>query len=311
MTFTVRHVSWNEEKTPIMALRTRIFMEEQGVSRELELDGLDEVTATEHFLGYLNNTPIATGRLLADGQIGRICVDKAHRQQGYATKLLRHITRHVLGKSNFPQLWLHAQVSVLGLYKKCGFQPHGELFIEADIEHRAMHFDHYEQEALEALFGNDVIRLHHAYEFAQHLTLMSDAAKRQVIIFSQNLSSQIYNQTVTDAISKLARRHRQTQIRILVQNTQNLRAAHHPLVALSQRLSSSITLHQLHESPQHPDEGFAIIDQKHLLFFNDESALKGFANYRATPEAKKYLDEFDSLWHHHSGPDPDLQTFVI
>ncbi len=311
MTFTVRPASWSDDHEHLMALRSRIFMEEQGVSMALEVDGMDELPDTEHFLGFIGDTPIATGRLLSDGQIGRICVDQDHRRQGHATVLLRHITRYALTRPHCPDLWLHAQVSALDLYVKCGLQPHGDRFMEADIEHQAMHLNPGDQASLEALFGNDVIRLQHAADFAHHLALMCRAARRQVIVLSQTLSPHIYTNTVSEAISALARRHRQTRIRLLVQNTKHLRSIHHPLVALAQRLPSSIALHQLHEAPQHPDTGFAIIDQKHLLFFNDEAALQGFANYRAAPEAKRYQEEFDSLWHNHSQPDPDLQTFVI
>ena len=69
----VLHVQWSEQSARLSELRERVFIDEQGVDRDIEWDGQDE--QAEHFLA-LNEAGLAIGcaRLLADGQIGRMAV---------------------------------------------------------------------------------------------------------------------------------------------------------------------------------------------------------------------------------------------
>jgi ABC-type dipeptide/oligopeptide/nickel transport system ATPase subunit len=63
-----------------LGVRLAVFVEEQGIPREEELDELDEVAV--HCVGYAVDTPVAAGRLvLSDGygKVGRMAVLREHR----------------------------------------------------------------------------------------------------------------------------------------------------------------------------------------------------------------------------------------
>ncbi len=311
MSFSIRPVNWSTEAETLTKLRHIVFVEEQNVPVELELDELDDNETTQHFIGELDGSPIATGRLIDTGQLGRICILKEHRRQGYGIALLKHIVKYALLQPGLPKLSLNAQTTALPLYEKCGFTSDGKTFLDANIPHQRMYFQHQNGSVLTRLFDNSVIRLNEAERFARHLSHMFDCGKRSAHILSTTLDPHLFTAEVADKISKMARRHRRIKIKILVQDTSALGSHHHPVVDLAQRLPSSITLHKLHAPPSTIIEGYTVVDQQHMVYFNDEKSLEGFATYRAGPESKTRLEEFTTLWEQHSTPDQNLSRLML
>ena len=134
--FTVKPVYWNASEKALKAIRTKVFVEEQGVPVELEWDGLDE--HAYHVMALAaDGTPIGTGRLLQDAHIGRLAVVKEWRGQGVGGALL-DILLVIANKMGYEEVRLHAQTRVLEFYLKRGFEPQGEEFMEAGIPHLLM-----------------------------------------------------------------------------------------------------------------------------------------------------------------------------
>ena len=130
---------WGEAKLSAFLVREEVFVKEQNVPIELELDELDE-TAT-HALAYQGVLCIGTGRLVELGndqvQIGRMAVLVKYRGLGIGTKILEKLLNQAktLGAKT---VILHAQVTAIPFYKKLGFQTQGSSYLEAGIEHRNM-----------------------------------------------------------------------------------------------------------------------------------------------------------------------------
>jgi predicted GNAT family N-acyltransferase len=130
--------------SPIMyearAIRDVVFIQEQGVPRELEWDEFDAVSW--HAIAYnAEQRACGTGRLLPAqqgvGSIGRMAVLAEYRGQGVGAALLlalleRAQQRHDVG------VRLHAQTHALGFYEKFGFVKEGEGYLEAGIPHYSM-----------------------------------------------------------------------------------------------------------------------------------------------------------------------------
>ena len=89
------------------------------------------------FLVTDNNKAVATGRLKADGQIGRMAVLKPYRRLGAGSMLLDFILDDAK-KSGLESVYCHAQVAVINFYLKKGFEKTGEVFLDANIPHQAM-----------------------------------------------------------------------------------------------------------------------------------------------------------------------------
>ncbi|WP_086931359.1 GNAT family N-acetyltransferase [Agarilytica rhodophyticola] len=308
---TIREASWIADQHDIIAIRDSVFIKEQGVDPEIEMDGLDTLSSTQHFLVFVEQQAIATARMLETGKIGRISVMAGYRGRGIATALLRYILRHCLQNTPLDNVYLHAQIGALPLYTKCGFNSEGEVFTEADIEHIKMNMALSTQDSLAHIYRDSVIRLENAKGFARHIELITRAATRHVDILSHHLSTQLYTPEFVSALSYFARTSRQSAIRILLHDSKPLASSSAPIVSLAQRLPSSIKIKVLNEQPQKANQGYTIADSKQIVFFNNETQMQGFANYRAKLEAEHQLEEFEHLWQHYSEEDPNLSLLTL
>ena len=82
----------------VAALRTRVFVEEQGVPAEIEQDAHD-ATAVHALAEDDEGRVVATGRLLVRGGravVGRMAVDAGARGHGYGAAVLAELHRHCL-----------------------------------------------------------------------------------------------------------------------------------------------------------------------------------------------------------------------
>jgi predicted GNAT family N-acyltransferase len=123
----------------VAGLRTRVFVEEQGVPAEIEQDAHD-ATAVHALAEDDEGRLVATGRLLVrDGRavIGRMAVDAAARGRGYGAAVLAELHRQAVGLG-LTEVELHAQLPARGFYERAGYTAVGGVYLEAGIAHVTM-----------------------------------------------------------------------------------------------------------------------------------------------------------------------------
>lgn len=128
-----------EDRDACFALRHTVFVEEQGVPIEEEIDIMDEVAT--HMLATLDGVPTGTARVLFDGEtakIGRVCVLPQGRGTGMGAALIRKGIEIAQGQPGITRVKLGAQVQALGFYEKLGFEVYGPIYDDAGIDHRDM-----------------------------------------------------------------------------------------------------------------------------------------------------------------------------
>jgi predicted GNAT family N-acyltransferase len=138
MIIQVKQISSDEAKPRAFAIRMRVFVREQGVPSEIELDSDDQRAI--HFLATANGKAIGTARVVMHGKsakIGRMAVLKNYRRKRIGARLLKQATR-AAKRQGARKIYLHAQVPVIGFYEKLGFRCVGPVFDEAGIAHRKM-----------------------------------------------------------------------------------------------------------------------------------------------------------------------------
>ena len=122
-------------------LRTEVFVNEQDVPKELELDEKDNSEHTIH-IGYFNGDElIGVARLIYMDKevihIGRVAIDKNHRGEGIGHKLIlgcEDIAKNVLNKDF--TIELGAQFYAENFYKKLGYNRiNNNVYIDAGIKH--------------------------------------------------------------------------------------------------------------------------------------------------------------------------------
>lgn len=118
-----------------ISVRRKVFVEEQNVPEEIELDDIDEFA--EHIVIYENQKPIGTGRIYEnDGKafIGRIAVLKEYRGKHFGEIVVKMLINRSYNKQS-EELYVHSQTKVEKFYETFGFKPFGEKYEEAGIEH--------------------------------------------------------------------------------------------------------------------------------------------------------------------------------
>lgn len=123
-----------------LKIRNNVFVKEQGVPFNLEMESSIEEAHSIHFVGYVNDKPVGTVRLLINKEssiIQRMAVLKEERSKGYAAALLSTLIDFAK-IHNITELTLHAQLSARGLYTKYDFKEYGDVFEEAGIQHITM-----------------------------------------------------------------------------------------------------------------------------------------------------------------------------
>lgn len=142
----VEEVVSAKELKRAFSIRLRVFVREQGVPQEIELDKDDQ--RASHFLATVQGRAVGTARLVVENgraKIGRMAVLKSYRGKGVGKALLKRAIGSAR-KKKVKMIYLHAQVPVIGFYEKMGFQCIGRLFMEAGIPHRKMVFSPSGQE---------------------------------------------------------------------------------------------------------------------------------------------------------------------
>ena len=130
---------WKEAEVDAFLVRQEVFIREQKVPAELELDEFDPSAA--HALTYLEARCIGTGRLVDLGgglyQIGRMAILAPFRNQGIGLQILEKLV--VLAKTQGAKsIVLHSQVVAIPFYEKLGFKPEGPIYDEVGMPHRNM-----------------------------------------------------------------------------------------------------------------------------------------------------------------------------
>jgi predicted GNAT family N-acyltransferase len=133
---SIRILAWSEARTPAMTVREAVFVVEQRVPPEIELDEWDP--RCDHALAFEpGGRAVGTGRLLPDGHIGRMAVLRDWRGRGVGGAMLVALVERAATRG-MRRLVLNAQTHAVPFYARYGFTVFGDEFMEADIPHVAM-----------------------------------------------------------------------------------------------------------------------------------------------------------------------------
>jgi predicted GNAT family N-acyltransferase len=119
-------------------IRKEVFVIEQGCPENVEWEFEEE---SHHYIALYENIIAGTARWRETGKgikLERFAVQKDFRNKRVGQALLEHLlaeTSH-LGRKRY----LNAQVAALNFYRRNGFIPVGEHFMEAGIEHVTMEY---------------------------------------------------------------------------------------------------------------------------------------------------------------------------
>jgi predicted GNAT family N-acyltransferase len=121
-----------------LKVRRQVFVMEQGVPEEIEVDGLD--ARCFHAVVVAGDRAVGTARLREVdgwGKVERVAVLQDYRGTGLGMWLMEAVEAEAQARG-LRGTKLHAQVQVVRFYERLGYVAYGEPFFEADIEHVSM-----------------------------------------------------------------------------------------------------------------------------------------------------------------------------
>jgi ElaA protein len=132
-----------EQLYEIVRSRCEVFIQEQKIICEEEIDGIDDKCI--HIFLEENERVIAYCRIVPKGinyeniSIGRVLVLKEFRRKGIAQEMLRVAVRYI--KENFQddKIIISAQLYAKDLYSSVGFIQDSDVYEEAGIPHVKMY----------------------------------------------------------------------------------------------------------------------------------------------------------------------------
>ena len=127
---------WTAMRAGAEPVRYAVFVEEQKVPPEIELDDFDPVSL--HALAFDRaGRLLGTGRLLPDGHVGRMAVLRLARGTGVGSALLAALLQAARARGD-REVALSAQTHAIPFYERFGFVAEGEEYDDAGIPHRRM-----------------------------------------------------------------------------------------------------------------------------------------------------------------------------
>jgi predicted GNAT family N-acyltransferase len=143
--------SFQTDRAVIYSIRHAVFVVEQSVPEDIEIDALDP--DARHVLAFVDGIPVGTGRITAEGRIGRMAVLARFRGQGVGREIMQTLIR--MGSDlGVARLVLSAQCQAVPFYERMGFVLQGSIYREAGIDHQWMELP------ASALVANDTGKRH-------------------------------------------------------------------------------------------------------------------------------------------------------
>lgn len=147
--------------------------------------------------------------------------------------------------------------------------------------------------------------------FREYAVALCGQASRHICVLSPRLDHTVFDSAeLSEALSALARRSRQTEVRILVQDPREMVSRGHRLLQLARRLPSTIKLQVLAEHPDWQGQTVVIKDRNGVLYQPQDGDNSAFFEPDSRASAQRHIELFDALWRY-SVQDPQLRALHL
>jgi len=157
--------------------------------------------------------------------------------------------------------------------------------------------------------NNEEIQIDTAEEYRQYTLSLAEQAHHSIDIFSQDLETEIYNNKFFErSVFTLSKKHPNTRIRILTQDSSVAVQNGHRLIKLAQQLTSSVFIHNPSTKYKDVSAAFMVVDEIGLIHRTVATtrSYRAKVNFRSPRPAAELADFFNTVWEH-STPDPQTR----
>ncbi|KAG0068492.1 hypothetical protein BGZ89_004638 [Linnemannia elongata] len=139
MTYIVRFVETPEDLAKCHEVRLKVFSDEQGYDRSVEIDEIDSECLHWVALDTTTNQGVGTARLYkyspTVGKVGRVAVLSSTRGSGLGRLIMEALEKYVIEHTELDKLALSSQVPRKGFYEKLGYVASGDEYPDEGQPH--------------------------------------------------------------------------------------------------------------------------------------------------------------------------------
>jgi predicted GNAT family N-acyltransferase len=137
MSYSVSRVNWKLAEPLLKDVRERVFICERRIPKKIEFDRKDRTAYHMLICDDISQEPIATGRILPSGEIGRIAVLMEHRKQQIDKIIIAGLIR-IAKDISLEEVFIHSPLEAVDYFRKNNFYTVGSVFMEAGIPRQRM-----------------------------------------------------------------------------------------------------------------------------------------------------------------------------
>ncbi len=144
---------------------------------------------------------------------------------------------------------------------------------------------------------NELINIDLRDDLKQLILSMSQQTTKQILIFSHDLDSHLFDhEALYEAIKLLAIKNHRTHIHIIVQDPRPIVSRGHTLLRLAHRLTSHMQIKVT--AKEHVDilKTFIIFDDEGYIIQDNPERFEASGNFYDPLKARKLSEQFEELW---------------
>lgn len=137
MSYSISRVQWEQAAPLLKTVREQVFICERRIPKRIEFDCKDRYAHHILVCSDISQEAVATGRILASGEIGRIAVLKAHRKDQLDKIIL--IKLFTIAKElKLREIFIYSPLYTTNYFSQYNFIRKGSVFMEAGIPKQKM-----------------------------------------------------------------------------------------------------------------------------------------------------------------------------
>lgn len=290
-TYNIEVATWPDDRSKIKSIRRKVFVIEQGVDPKIEWDGKDAQCL--HVLAYQGDEVIGTGRMQANGHIGRLAVLSVWRGRGVGKGIISTLIQ--AAQKDHSYVYLNSQVQAIGFYETFGFVADGAVFMEAGIPHQRMEL-HFRESNGEDL-SLDIKDRQGIEDNYQALIELCSSARLSIDIFTPDLDRRLMSRgTFIKVLKEFIKISSKSRVRALIHQPAIPIRYDHRMIELSQDYSSYIQLRETHPEYNHHPYSYVLVDSRAYLFRPHADEYSATLEFEDGVRGRHLHAEFDEIW---------------
>ncbi|MFD2166806.1 GNAT family N-acetyltransferase [Thalassotalea euphylliae] len=137
MHYSVSRVSWQHAAPLLKTVRERVFICEHRIPKRIEFDRKDRQAIHMLVCDDESQEPVATGRILPSGEIGRIAVIREYRKKQLDNIVIKGLIK-IAKDLELSEIFIYSPLEAVDYFSRNNFYPVGSVFMEAGLPKQRM-----------------------------------------------------------------------------------------------------------------------------------------------------------------------------